>query len=110
MNKIQRVGILGGGQLARMLVEAALRLGLRPIVLAESPDDPAAQLCPETIFGSLDDRIVLQRFFAQVELAIFENEFVDTELLAEAAAGRTEFMPPLETISKLQDKHSQKEA
>ena len=62
-----------------------VRLGLTPVVLAQSPADPAAQLCPETEIGALSDRETLRRFLNRAELFVIESEFVDTALLAEVA-------------------------
>jgi 5-(carboxyamino)imidazole ribonucleotide synthase len=108
MNPKRAVGILGGGQLARMLSEAAARLGLRPVVLAESASDPAAQIAPGAVFGKLTEETVLRRFFSQVPLVVFENEFVNTELLRLAADGKSGFIPGLDAIAVLQDKLNQK--
>lgn len=112
--KQQRVGILGGGQLARMLAESAFRLGMRPLVLAEGAAAPAAQVCPGSVFGSDTDPAALRRFFAQVELVAFENEFVDCDAIEEAVCGmgsgsKPEFYPEVSVIRKLRDKLGQKE-
>lgn len=112
-----QVGILGGGQLARMLAEAALRLGLTPIVYAENAAEPASQLSPQAVFGKLDDENALRRFFLHLRrtsaqpIVAFENEFVDVAKLAKAAQGLgVAFHPSLAAIEKLQDKLSQKES
>lgn len=112
-----RLGIIGGGQLARMLAEAAFRLGYRPIVLAggsasSAPsDDPAAQVCPGSVFGSWEDPVALRRFLAQVDTVVFENEFVPRESFE--AAGVTEddarFFPKPRVLYRLQDKLEQKQ-
>ena len=75
-----KVGILGGGQLAAMLAEAALRLGLRPVVLAKGPLDPAARLSRDLMIGDYHDTALLTRFLREVELVAFENEFIPSEL------------------------------
>jgi 5-(carboxyamino)imidazole ribonucleotide synthase len=104
-----RIGILGGGQLARMLAEQAYRLGLSVVVYAEERDSPAAQVCRDARFGALNDRDALAAFFRNVDVVAFENEFVDTSLLRECAAeARVTFVPSLETIATLQDKLNQK--
>ena len=105
-----KVGILGGGQLAAMLAEAALRLGLRPVVLAKGPLDPAARLVKDALYGSYEDLDLLKRFLGEVELVAFENEFIPSELLHKARHAKTYFMPELETLRRLQDKISQKRA
>src|SRR5215213_1018900 len=73
------VGLLGGGQLARMLAKAALDLGLRPVVFAERADDPAAQVCRDVIEGTARDGAALRAFLERVSLVAFENEFVPSE-------------------------------
>lgn len=105
-----KVGILGGGQLAAMLAEAAIRLGLRPVVLAKGPLDPAARIVKDTLYGSYEDLDLLRRFLGEVELVAFENEFIPSELLHKARHKSTVFMPELETLRRLQDKISQKKA
>ena len=103
------VGILGGGQLALMLADSAIQMGLKPVVLAESSDSPAAQVCPDVVFGSLGDEQALFRFFSQVDQVIFENEFVDCALLKRIASGfGTQFFPSLEALCEVQDKLNQK--
>ncbi len=106
----EKVGILGGGQLAAMLAEAALRLGLHPVILAKGPNDPAARLCHDVMCGSYTDEALLAKFLAEVELVVFENEFIPSELLQAQRHARTRFMPELETLRRLQDKVSQKRA
>jgi 5-(carboxyamino)imidazole ribonucleotide synthase len=110
------VGIIGGGQLARMLFEAAARLGVDARVLAASSDDPAAQLNPSAVLGGLSDRVALRRFLAQVSIVLFESEFADVALLEEileelrvAGLPVPRFVPGLEVIRTLQDKVSQKQ-
>src|SRR4051812_17877516 len=105
-----KVGILGGGQLAAMLAEAAMRLGLRPVILAKGTMDPAAQLCHDVLFGSYTDGVLLAQFLRQVDLVAFENEFIPSELLQQHRHPRTRFMPELETLRNLQDKVAQKRA
>ncbi len=107
---VKRVGILGGGQLALMLASAAQRMGLRPVVLAENSFSPAAQVFTETVFGGLTDDDALNRFFAEVDQVVFENEFVDCAHLARLAIpDKTVFAPGLDVIAKFQDKLKQKE-
>lgn len=105
-----KVGILGGGQLARMLAQAAKPLGIDLRVLTEAADDPAARLCP-AILGTLEDPRVLRAFYSQAETVIFENEFVDTKRLARLAAefAQLTFQPSLAVLERLQDKKNQKE-
>src|SRR5262245_10834278 len=89
-----RLGILGGGQLARMLLEAAYALGISPLVLAPNEDDPAAAISNRVRLGKTDDEKILRQFFSVVDIVIFENEFIPTEILKRAALGaRVRFVP-----------------
>lgn len=104
-----QIGIIGGGQLALMLADAAERIGVTPIILAASPEDPAPQRHSGAVFGSAQDPKVLEQFFSQAQMVIFENEFVDCGILREAAKDLDiRFIPSLETLSLFQDKIQQK--
>ncbi len=103
------VGLLGGGQLARMLVRAALDLGLRPVVFAARADDPAAQACRDVVVGEVGDDAALRAFLSRVSLVAFENEFVPGEALERASAGLpVRFGPGLGPLVRLRDKLGQK--
>jgi hypothetical protein len=73
------VGIVGAGQLARMTVGPAVELGVRLRVLAETPDDPAAQVVPATTVGDYRDLATLRAFAAQCDVVTFDHEHVPTE-------------------------------
>lgn len=106
----QPVGILGGGQLARMLAQAAKGLGLDVRALAGRADDPAARVCPAVV-GPFEEARVLRQFLSQVGTVAFENEFLDTAYLARIAGEFTDvrFHPTLAVLERLQDKRNQKQ-
>ncbi|MGE4231704.1 MAG: 5-(carboxyamino)imidazole ribonucleotide synthase [Bacteriovoracia bacterium] len=106
--KLEKLGILGGGQLSRMLAQAAQSMGIETCVYVQTLDDPAAQVCSNYMVGGLNDRAKLSLFFSKVDLVIFENEFVDTNLLKDSSKNRVPFFPKLTTIALLQDKLGQK--
>ncbi|MBC7692553.1 MAG: 5-(carboxyamino)imidazole ribonucleotide synthase [Methylotenera sp.] len=104
-----QIGILGGGQLSKMLLEPAYRMGLHPLVYTDSSQDPAASLSPDAVYGQARDLVSLRRFLSQVAVCLFENEFVDCDLLEVAARGlNVEFIPALQTLKLLQNKLRQK--
>lgn len=104
------LGILGGGQLARMLAEAAFRHGVGVSVFADHPHSSASHLAPNIFVGSLTQVDLLSRFLAEVSLVVFESEFVDCDHLEQAAAGlAVKFAPSLATMRRLRSKLSQKE-
>jgi 5-(carboxyamino)imidazole ribonucleotide synthase len=100
------LGILGTGQLSLMLAEAGRRLGLNALALGPGADDPASQAA-EVMAGRLDDEKALAGFFARARTIVFENEFVDCDILERTGQGAT-FEPALLVIRELQDKIRQK--
>ena len=101
-------GILGGGQLARMLCEAAHKIGISVGVLADNQDDPAAKVCHDPlVFGSLKDPECLRKFFSLVGPTAIESEFVDCDAIA-SANGLSLVHPNLDCIRIVQNKLDQK--
>jgi 5-(carboxyamino)imidazole ribonucleotide synthase len=92
-----------------MLGEAALSLGVETALFTDDAEAPAIAACDESFVGPLK-LAPLQAFFRQVPTVVFENEFLDCELLARAAEGTgVRFLPPLSAIEIVQDKLRQKE-
>lgn len=70
------IGILGGGQLARMLTLAAARLGLKSHIFAPEGDNPAFEVCAAHTQAKYDDQSALARFAGQVQAVTYEFENV----------------------------------
>ncbi len=68
------IGIMGGGQLGRMIAMAAYRLGYRCAIFCESASDPAAQVCDTVIAAPYDDSGALERFADCIDVVTFEFE------------------------------------
>ena len=102
-----RVGILGGGQLARMLGYAALQMGLTVDILDPQPSPPAAVLARRTSVARWDDAAALRAFAASCDVLTFENEFVDCPAL-ETIPTSTPVRPGPAYLGRLQDKGTQK--
>ncbi|HVN12671.1 MAG TPA: 5-(carboxyamino)imidazole ribonucleotide synthase [Kineosporiaceae bacterium] len=75
------VGMVGGGQLARMTQPAAIALGVRLRVLAESKDASAAQVVPDAPVGDARDPFAVGAFAAGCDVLTFDHEHVPTPLL-----------------------------
>ncbi len=73
------IGILGGGQLARMLTMSAARLGLKCRIFAPEHDSPAFQVCASHIVARYDDQNALLEFAAEVDAITYEFENVPVE-------------------------------
>ena len=76
-----RVGILGGGQLARMMALEAHRLGIEPHIFSSSAQDPAAQVSKFWTHGNLQDFKALDVFIESMDYVTFESEFAPTASL-----------------------------
>lgn len=107
-----KVGILGGGQLARMLVSTGHELGLDMHVICPNIDEPAAQVCPHTHVGKVDSEADLKEFFRHVDFVTVESEFLNTSLVKTAlssASNKLPFRPGIEMLETIQDRLTQKE-
>jgi len=105
-----RLGIIGGGQLARMTAIAALPLGVEVIVLEKNLHSPAARLSPDCIAGDWADRETLLKFAEQCEVITLENEFVDAAALEVLEKAGHKVFPSAQCIATVQDKFTQKSA
>jgi 5-(carboxyamino)imidazole ribonucleotide synthase len=75
------VGVVGGGQLARMMQPPAVALGVRLRLLADAVDDSAAQVVPDTVVGDYRDLPTLLAFARTCDVVTFDHEHVPTEHL-----------------------------
>lgn len=73
------LGILGGGQLGRMLAMAARRMGYRVHVFTTEEDAPAGQVADVTVCGPLEDPDLVRRFASQVDVVTLEFENIPFE-------------------------------
>ena len=76
------IGILGGGQLARMLAMAAAKLGLKCHIFAPEHNSPAFQVCASHIVAHYTDHAALLEFAAEVDAITYEFENVPVEAVA----------------------------
>ncbi|SFG03072.1 5-(carboxyamino)imidazole ribonucleotide synthase [Halopelagius inordinatus] len=105
------LGVVGGGQLGRMLAEAAAPLGVDVVVLDPTPDCPAAPVAREQVVGGFDDPEAFRELASRVDALTFEIELADSDLLEEVAEefGLTVHPSP-ETLRTIEDKLVQKRA
>ena len=104
-----RVGIIGGGQLGRMLAMAAQRLDLRPVILDPQENAPAGPLSSHCILGDYHDPERLAELARIATVSTFEIENIDPEpLLALEAQGHV-LHPSPRLLAVLQDKLTQKQ-
>ncbi|MCJ1428617.1 phosphoribosylaminoimidazole carboxylase ade2 [Sticta canariensis] len=118
----QKIGVLGGGQLGRMLTEAASRLNINVVTL-DGPACPAKQINahPDHVNGSFNDPNAIRQLAAKCDVLTVEIEHVNTNVLEDLSHGtditddrggvknvRVEVQPSWRTIRVIQDKYEQK--
>lgn len=103
------VGIVGGGQLARMTIQAAISLDLPVRVLAERPDDSAARVSPHVDLGSPDDPAALRAFARKCDVLTFDHELVDVEVIQQLEDDGHTVYPGARALALGQDKRLQRE-
>jgi 5-(carboxyamino)imidazole ribonucleotide synthase len=104
---MKRVGVIGGGQLAWMMADAAKKLGVELVVQTPSMNDPAVSISVENIFAPVDDANATAELAKKCDVITFENEFVDIEALSKLAQDVC-FRPQLEALTPLLDKYHQR--
>ena len=104
MQKDFSIGIIGGGQLARMMYPAAVELGLRVGVLAEGPDVSAAQVFADVQVGDYTDPATVRAFAARHTAITFDHEHVPTDLLHELEDAGVAVRPGPDALVHAQDK------
>lgn len=97
-----RVGVIGGGQLARMMIPAAVNLGIELHVLAENAGDSAGLAA--TSVGDYRDREIVLRFAEGVDVVTFDHEHVPTEILRELVERGVPVHPSPDALVYAQDK------
>jgi 5-(carboxyamino)imidazole ribonucleotide synthase len=98
------VGVVGGGQLARMMAPAAIGLGVRLRVLAREATDSAAQVVPDVEVGDERDLDALRRFAKGCDVLTFDHEHVPTEHLRLLQAEGVVVRPGPDALVHAQDK------
>jgi 5-(carboxyamino)imidazole ribonucleotide synthase len=95
----KRVGVIGGGQLAWMMSDAAQKLGIELFI-----QTPSTQ---EVVYAKIDDAEATEKLASYCDVITFENEFIDLKALTSLAKKGVQFYPSLESLSPLLDKYEQ---
>lgn len=105
---MKRVGVIGGGQLAWMMAEAAEKLAIQLVVQTPSLTDPAVSIAHETLLAAVADADATAQLAQQCDVITFENEFVDLPALSKLADQGACFYPQLTSLMPLLDKLDQR--
>lgn len=98
------VGMVGGGQLARMTHEAGIPLGIRFKLLSDTPQDSAAQVVSDVVIGDYRDLDTLRDFARGCDVITFDHEHVPAEHLAALEADGVVVRPGRAALAHAQDK------
>ncbi len=98
------VGIVGGGQLARMMHAASIGLGVRVKLLAEGPEVSAAQVVHDVVVGDYTDPATVTEFAADVDVLTFDHEHVPTSILTDLEGRGVVVRPGPAALVHAQDK------
>ncbi|MFH9266370.1 5-(carboxyamino)imidazole ribonucleotide synthase [Streptomyces sp. NPDC017546] len=98
------VGMVGGGQLARMTHEAGIPLGLKFKLLSDTPQDSAAQVVSEVVIGDYRDLDTLRAFARGCDVITFDHEHVPTAHLRALEADGIPVRPGPDALVHAQDK------
>lgn len=105
---VARIGLIGGGQLGRMMVKAAKRLGCTCVVLDPLQGSPAGQVAGHQIVGDYSDPAKLRELAESCDIVTFELEDIETDTLSALEAEGHRIYPRPALLRMIQDKFTQK--
>ena len=102
------LGIIGGGQLGKMLLQVTSKLSIKTNILDSSPNSPCKNLCNEFQTGNLMDFHSVYKFGKKCDLITYEIEHVNIEALEKLESEGIKVYPSSKTLKIIQDKNLQK--
>ncbi|QQS19435.1 5-(carboxyamino)imidazole ribonucleotide synthase [Candidatus Saccharibacteria bacterium] len=109
MGAVETIGIVGGGQLGRMLTLAAKPLGFEIVVVDPGKHCPAEQVGARQIVANLYDERALEQLATESNYITVEIEHLDADALAKLEQNGATINPSPSTIRLIQDKYAQKQ-
>jgi 5-(carboxyamino)imidazole ribonucleotide synthase len=104
-----KIGILGGGQLGRMLLQQAPDYPIETFVLEATEDSPAAHLCHHFVKGNINDYETVLQFGRKVDVLTIEIEHVNVDALFQLEKEGVKIFPKPEVLQTIKDKGLQKQ-
>ncbi len=105
----QKIGIIGGGQLGKMMILEAKKMGFTVVILDPTPDCPAHSIADGHIVANFYDQAAIRELAAQTDVLTYELEHIDTGVLLELAQEGHPVYPTPGSLRIIQNKLSQKE-
>ncbi|HEY7570961.1 MAG TPA: 5-(carboxyamino)imidazole ribonucleotide synthase [Nitrososphaeraceae archaeon] len=103
-----RIGIIGGGQLGKMLCQEAKRMSMNVVILDPDPNCPAAKLCDDLIVSDFKNGSSLKSLASKSDLITYEIELTNTAVLRELGLKKHKINPSPESLYIIQNKYRQK--
>ncbi|MCM8712107.1 5-(carboxyamino)imidazole ribonucleotide synthase [Clostridium sp. SYSU_GA19001] len=104
----KKVGIIGGGQLGKMILNEAKKMSIYTVVLDPSKDCPASSLTNELIVAGFDDKRALEELAERVDVITYEFEHISIEALKTLEAKGYVIYPSVKSLEIIQNKYNQK--
>lgn len=105
----KKIGVLGGGQLGKMMCQAVSEMDIRLHLLEQNDSFPAASVCPDMTWGDFKNYDDVMAFGADKDILTVEIEAVNTEALHELEKQGKEVYPQPAILDMIKDKGLQKQ-
>jgi len=103
-----KIGLIGGGQLGKMILSEANRMNLKTLVLDSNKNSPCKNLCNNFYIGKLDNYNDILKFGKRCDIITFEIEHINIDALLKLESIGKKVYPKPHTLSIVQDKSKQK--
>jgi 5-(carboxyamino)imidazole ribonucleotide synthase len=105
----KKIGIIGGGQLGKMMILEAKKLGFYIITLDPSPDCPSHSISDEHITAGFNDRKAIRELAEKCDVVTYEFEHIDSDILYELEKEGYNIYPTAKSLKIIQNKFIQKQ-
>ena len=104
----QKIGIIGGGQLGKMMILEAKKMGFYVTILDPTKKCPAHSIADQHLVADFDDRGAIRKLAQKSDLITYEFEHIDVEVLKELEAEGYKIYPTARSLEIIQNKYHQK--
>ena len=104
----KKIGIIGGGQLGRMMILAAKHMGFTFIVLDPTPNCPAGNVADEQIVADFEDESAIRRLAERCDVVTYEFEHINAQALERLESAGKPVYPTPKSLEQIQNKLTQK--
>lgn len=105
----QKIGIIGGGQLGKMMIQEAKKLGFYIITLDPTPNCPSHSISDEHIVAEFDDKKAIRSLAEKVDVITYEFEHIGCDILLELEEEGYKIYPTAKSLKIIQNKLTQKQ-